>query len=316
MYPPFFFPQPPFAQFPGGIDLGTVMVLPTGANIIYLRSGGPQTYDSPSLTGRIVQTLSAALSQCRSGLSDTVLVLPGHSESVTDSTMLTNLVNGTKIIGFGTGSNMPVFRWTATGGAWNITKSDIVIHGLRLRLEGANGITKAINITGADCRVSGCDIEVASGAALKATIAMEIGSGADRTAVIGNVWRGTATHNVTDGIKIVSTPAQVRITDNEMVFSATAANGCIRVSAAATGLKILRNVCYNTMTASTASIRVDAVAADGVIADNYAGILTDGVASATGIDVSAGTSLVKCFQNFTSDEPRRSGALSPAVVAT
>jgi hypothetical protein len=295
-----------------------ITLLPPGSRIAaYVRSTGVQTGDDQFTASNLVPTLAAGLAKVRAGLGDTVAVLPGHSESVTDATMLTNLVAGTRIVGFGRGSNMPVFRWTATGSQWVLDDADVTITGLRLRLEGANGVVKAIVSTAADIGIYGCDIEVASGASNKATIALEIGAASHRFELIGNVFRGTATHNVTDGVKLVGVSDQVRITDNEMVFSATAANGLIDVTSAVTGLKVLRNVLDNTMTASTSCITVaTATAATGVFADNYCAILTDGTASATGILFPGSPSAtIKCFQNFCSDQPRLSGLLSP-VAAT
>src|SRR5688572_24258964 len=151
------FDPPVYNPHPAGVDLGNVMILPTGANIVYLRSTGPADYAPPALTGRIVPTLAAALRQCRSGRADTVLVLPGHSESVADATMLDNLVSGTRIIGYGRGSMQPVFRWTATASQWILNDADVLIRGLRLRMEGANGVVKALAWTGADCRIEACD---------------------------------------------------------------------------------------------------------------------------------------------------------------
>lgn len=310
------FPPPPFAAMPGGVDLGTVMVMPTGANVIYVRSTGPQSADPPALTGKIVATLAAGIAQCRSGLYDTVVCLPGHSESVSTSTMLSSLVAGTRIVGVGRGGNMPAFRWTATGSQWAISVADVLISGLRLRLEGANGVVKAINVTGADFRMQACDVEVASGAALKATIAVEIGTGATRAEIIGNRFRGSATHNVTDGVLVAAAVDGVTITDNVMQFSATAANGNIRVGAvAATNLDISRNRLANSHTASTACIALGAAAMTGICSDNRMSTINDGTANAQGITVGAGC-LVRFFENYSSDEAVKSGVITPAVVAT
>lgn len=306
------FPHPDFAGYPAGVDLGTVMVMPTGGNIIYLRSSGPADYDSPALTGRIVTTLAAALRQCRAGRADTVLVLPGHSESVADATMLDNLTQGTRIIGYGRGSIMPTFRWTATGSQWVLNDANVLIRGLRLRMEGADGVVKALAWTGADCRIEACDIEVASGAALKATIAIEIGSGATRAEIVGNRLRGSATHNVTDGILVAAAVDGVSITDNVGIFSATAANGNIRVSAAATNLDISRNRLFNTHTSSTACIAIGNVAATGICCDNRMATINDGTVTAQGL-IQGAASLVRAFENYSCDEPIKSGVLTPAA---
>lgn len=308
--------SPDLPQVSAGAGMKTpfgITLLPPGSRIAaYVRSTGAQSGDDPFTQLNLVPTLAAGLARVRPGMGDTVVVLPNHSESVTDATMLTGLQNDTRIVGYGRGGSMPTFRWTATAAQWAVTATDVTIQGLRLRLEGANGVVKAINVTGADFGLYGCDIEVASGASNKATIALELGTGADRFEVVGNVFRGTATHNVTDGVLIAGVSSNGRITDNEMVFSATAANGNIRVNAAALGVKILRNILYNTHTASTASLAVGAVAADGVIADNYAGTINNGT-NANQNFVLGATCLFRCFQNFGTDEPRTSGAVIPGA---
>ena len=193
----------------------------------FVRSTGAQSGDDPYVLSNLVTTLAAGLKRCRASMGDYVVVLPGHSESVVDGTMLTNLVAGTRVVGVGHGSIRPVFRWTATGSQWAVSVADVLFTGLNLRLEGANGVVKAILVTGANSILAFNKIQVASGATNKATIAIEYGAGADDFELIGNQFHGTETHNVTDGVKVVAACLGGRIEDNEMVFSATAANGLL-----------------------------------------------------------------------------------------
>jgi hypothetical protein len=311
------FPDMPRVNLGAGVKTDFALMLPPQARVAaYVRSTGPQNGDPPEIGTRILRTLAAGLKQCRAGMGDVVVVLPGHTENVTDATMLTNLVAGTRIIGLGSPrqDDAPVFRWTATAAQWAIAAKNVLISGLKLRLEGANGVVKAINITAPGVTLQGNVIEVASGATAKATIAVEVGSAALDCTIQGNYFYGTATHNVTDGIKVVgaTVPSRLRIIGNEMQFSATAANGLIHVTVAALQLSFLNNILYNTHTSSSATIAVDNVAADGVFAGNCSGVMNNGTVTAQGI-VFAGTATVKCFQNFTTDEPRVSGTLTPVA---
>lgn len=312
----FTIPRLPFIAAGYGVVLPHATVLPPGGRVAaYVRSTGPADYDDRFIADNMVATLAAGLARCRPGMGDIVYVLPGHSESGVGTTMMANLVAGTKIIGVGQGSAMPTFRWTATTDQWAIAAADVQISGLKLRLEGANGVVKAILVTAANLCMFNNEIQVASGAALKATIALELGAGSDGAIIASNFFYGTATHNVTDGIKVVSAVDRVRIVQNVMDFSATAANGNIHVTAAATKMQIAGNVVQNDHTASTAAIAVDAVAATGVIWDNYTSTINNGVATAQGITLGAGC-LMRAFQSFSSDEPVKSGVLTPVVVAT
>ncbi len=291
-----------------------ITLLPPGSRVAaYVRSTGLQTGDDQFVAQNLVTTLAAGLARVRTGLGDTVVVLPGHSESVTDATMLTNLVAGTRIVGFGRGSNMPVFRWTATASQWVLDDADVTVTGLRLRLEGANGVVKAINVTGADVGIYNCDIEVGSGASNKATIAIEIGTGADRFELCGNLIRGTIAGSVVNGILVAGVGTGARITDNEMFFATTvAAVGCVNITAAALNLKIARNIIQNTLATSETCISAGAVACTGSVWDNYCG--TEAGTPVSDIIELNANSLLRCFQNFGTDTKNTSGVLTPAVV--
>lgn len=313
-----FFGQLPSFAAGAGVKTPFGLLLPPGGNVAaYVRSTGAQDYDESAIKARLVPTLAQGLNKCRAGLGDTVVVLPGHSESVADATMLDNLRAGCNIVGIGQGSTKPTFRWTATGGKWLVDDANVRISGLKLQMEGANGVVKALEITASGFLLEDCDIEVASDATAKAAIAIEIGSGATHCTIRGNYLYGTETHNVTDGIKVVggTVPSDLKICGNVMLASATAANGLVHVTVAAKRVMIMGNTIYNTHTASTACVAVDAVAADGVIAYNNVATVNNGAASGQGITLGAGA-LFRAFQNFSSDEPVKSGVLAPVVVAT
>lgn len=291
-------------------------ILPSQGKIVaYVRATG-RNDDDPVVEALRVSTVASALTRCRSGFNDVIVVLPGHSENITSSTYLSSLVAGTTILGLGRGTNRAKLRLTATGAQLAVAVADVTIAGMRLELEGANGVVKAINVTGSNFNFFNNDVVLASGAALKATIGMELGDAAADAKIYANRFIGTATHNVTDGILIAHANAsRVEIRGNTMVASATAANGLIRVSAAALGLVIGGNVIQNTHTASTACIAFGNVACSGSCFDNYLATENDGTAASQGITFGAGA-LIRAFQNFSCDEPKKSGVLAPAAVAT
>jgi len=321
----------PLPFFTAGYGLKTpfgISLPPGGRVAAFVRGSGaggsastratfvPADYDDNYIIQNGVGTLYDGIQRCRAGRNDVVVVLEGHSETITDTTVLSGLKAGTKIVGSGNGSNMPTIRWTNTAASMLINANDVTLQGLRLRMEGANGITRAINVTGADCTIIDCDIEVASGAALKAAIGIELtNASAARFRFYKNKVRGTNTHNVTNFLLVSAAVDQPEISCNRMLASATAGNGLINFTAAATNVYVGWNTIYNQMTASTACIVFGNVAVDGVCEYNMCGILTDGVASATGLTFGA-AALIKCFENKCSDEPKKSGVLSPAVVAT
>ena len=302
----------------GGIQTPAVQLLPPAARIAgYVRSGGPADADDEEVKRRLFTTLAGALAQVRAGKGDTILVLPGHSENVTDATMLTNLVAGTRIIGVGSNrqSDAPVFRWTNTAGSWVVDDADVLIENLYLRMEGANGVVKAIDVTAAGFSLQNCHIQTASGASNKATIGVEIGAGADNCTISGNFIRGTATHNSANVVLVDGAVSNLRFVGNTAICSATAGNGILQVTAAALNMDISGNRLYNTHTSSTACIAFGNVACDGLCTHNVLGTKNNGVATAQGVTFGA-AALVLSAENYSVDEAAKSGVLTPAAVAT
>src|SRR6478735_8493726 len=109
------------------------------------------------------------------------------------------------------------------------------------------------------------------------------------------------------------TVTDVSISDNEFNAPAVALTGHITVTGAALGLKIFRNFMYNTAAVSQNCISLAAAASDGQISDNRFCVLFNGVASTLGISFGVG-SIVKCNQNYCSDQAQLSGILSPGPV--
>lgn len=296
----------------GGFRTPYGIILPPGGKVAaYVRSTGIQSNDDQFIQANWVSTLNAGLARVRSGLGDTVVCLPGHSESVTDSSFLSNLVAGTVIVGVGYGSNMPVFRWTAAGSQWALNKADVCISGLRLRLEGANGVTKAILVTAADNVIRDCDIEVSSGAANLASIALEVGAGATRFRLVRSKLRGLTGATV-DGVKIVSAVDGVEIGWCTAFFPGTETNGQIHVTAAATNLDFHDLRMANTVANSTVCVVYDDVACTGVLSDCRFSTLNNGTASSQGVAFGTGA-LIRVMECYSTDEPKKSGILAPTA---
>ena len=316
--PGFLHPNLPF-QAQGGVYTPHVQLLPPGSQVAaYVRSGGPVAGDDEEVKRRLYTTLAAALPLVRAGRGDTIVVLPGHSENVTDATMLDNLVAGTRIVGAGNPyqSDAPTFDWTNTAGEWTVDQNNVTIQGLRLTISGAAGVTKGIDITATGCTLAGNVIETAD-STNKATIAIEVGSGATFCTIANNYIYGSAGDDSTDVIKVVggTVPSHLRILGNKIECSATEINGLINVTVAALFIEIAYNILYNNEASSTACVVFGAVAADGTVHHNMMATLNNGVATAQGVIVGA-TAIVRCFENYSCDEPRVSGVLQPAAVAT
>lgn len=296
---------------------------PPGSRVFYVCNGS-RTGDDSQFTARLVggggsnSTLANALSMCRAGMQDTIYILPGHSENVTDATMLTGLVAGTRVIGLGypNRDDAPTFNFTATGSQWAVAAKNCLFAGLRLLMDGANGVVKAINVTASGTQFVNNWMRWSSGAANLATIALEVGSTATDFLFYGNTVRGVAAGVVTDGIKIVGAtpPSGYRIEKNKMHAAVTSATGLINVTVAALNGYIGYNTIENMTASSIAAITFGNVACDGECEYNNITVKSTGahVANTTGITIGAGC-LVGFHQNFSVNDPLKSGLLIPAA---
>jgi hypothetical protein len=311
---------PDLPMFTGtGIRTPTGMHIPLGKIACFLSSQGADYYNDSTIANiGCAATLSAALPQCRTGRADTILALPGHSESLTSATAFSGLVAGTKIVGIGRGTAQPTLRWVSTASiATNaaINVANVIIDGMYLRLEGYTPVAAPITVTGSDCLIRGCRIQVASASTYKCTTAISMGATttADRFTFINNQVFGIALQNVTDFIKIDGVIDGVVVRNNTIIASATAANGFVHVTDAATHLDICDNDMYNEHTSSTACIAFDNVAATGICYRNQMAVLSAaGASSTTGIIIGANC-LVKFNQNYNVDVKGFSGVLTPVV---
>lgn len=292
---------------------GTLSLEPAAEVVAYVRATQLANFSS-EVASKWVPDIASGLARCRSGRNDVVVLLQGHTENVT-STTFANLVAGTRIHGLGRGSNRPNLRWTATGSQLALNKADVVLTNCILRLEGAV-VAKAIAVTAADCAIAGCDIDTGSVASTNlATIGIEIGAGANRFEFRNNFVHSVADSGSTSVIKVAGVCEGAMICDNKIYAAvATAATiGVIDITAAATGLEIGNNIIQNRLAASQVGISVTgAVACTGIAYNNY-------IATEAGTPVSDGillnaASLLRFFQNFTTDTKNVSGLLSPTVV--
>lgn len=313
---PQFVPQLPAFNSGYGFRTPFGIILPPGGQVAaFVRSSGSQSQDDPVIASNLVQTLASGLARCRPGLGDTVVCLPGHSESVVDATMLNNLVAGTRIVGVGQGSAMPTFRWTAAASQWVLNDADVSVIGLRLRMEGFNGVTLPVDVSAADNVLAECDIEVASGAANLCVTALRLSAGADRFIFGSNYMRGVVAGVLTDGIVINAAVSNSKFYSCDMDFASGATTGNMRIAAAALGVRIFGCNMYNKTTGATTTtnIAVANVATEGLVSYNSFGCGGDGsvAPASTGIVFAGTNSLLRCIQNFSTPTKNTSGLLTP-----
>lgn len=78
-------------------------------------------------------TIDAAIGKCTANVGDTIVVMPGHAETITGAGGITADVAGIRIIGVGEGSYKPTVTFgTSVNTDINVTSANVLIRNLRL----------------------------------------------------------------------------------------------------------------------------------------------------------------------------------------
>ncbi len=97
---------------------------------------------------RFYATIDAAIGACTANAGDMILVLPGHTEAVT-STSIAHDVAGIQIIGLGSGSMKPTLTFGATNSRINVSAADGVWKNFRWTAGVGDVVTAVLHATAA-----------------------------------------------------------------------------------------------------------------------------------------------------------------------
>lgn len=251
------------------------IVGPNGGDVIYVCSLGVQNGIQDDIASRLYLTLGAAMNVCQPNQGWTIVVLPGHVESVTTTP---TFVAGVTIVGIGNGEERPTFNWTTAASQWSIGVNNVKIINcvLNFAATASTTTTKAITIAGTSCRISGCRIIMATSSTQLATVGVELTTGADKF-VFGadndseegfNIVYSPSTAAVTSPIKLTNAVDNVIINNN--IFNnglGTTGGSNITMTTAPTNITIKYNDFYNTIASSTTAL-VGVASATGSVAFN------------------------------------------------
>jgi hypothetical protein len=302
-----------------GLGFGTYAgtIIPPQNRVQFVRSTGAADTDPDWLKEVVVKTEAEALAKCVAGAGDYVFLLPGHSVTVSTD-LMDNLVAGTRIIGLGNPDqdDAPTWTWGAAADNVDLDAKNVLVQGVRMMMNGDNNITEAISVSKAGIKLIGNYIVTGTGASADCAKAIDVESGATNFLFQGNTVHQTG-GTTTSVLALAAVVDSVRILDNDMtIIGSAAGTGIVAITAAVTNVRIQRNIMRQLHASSTACISIADVASSGIISHNMMETLNDGTASSQGI-LFAGTTTttIKCFQNYSSDEPGTSGLLGP-VAAT
>lgn len=207
--------------------------LPPGGRVAaYVRSTGVQSQDDEQTRRLLVTTLNSGLARCRSAKGDVVVVLPGHSESISSADAMSSLVAGTRIIGTGAGTLRPTFTWTAAGATFLFDVANVSLSGCILKMaDAANGgvtVAAPITVSAAGCSITNCQIFFGDDANDIVTIGITTTAAADDFLFAGNDCFGATAAECTTFMRLVGADRAKLISNRIVGATSNAAIGLIQ----------------------------------------------------------------------------------------
>lgn len=306
-------------NFFGPVALPGYVLSPTGGIIRYVHASGAVGLDQlPAGMADIFDTaIDLALQKCRDNRGDQVIVLPGHTESITGAAGLPSMKSGVTILGIGNGDERPTINWTAAASNVALAKNNVRFENLILNFAATAAITvtEAITITGTrNTFAKNSLIFGAAGGTQNATCGIKVSTGAHRTRIEDNEIWSAPDAATTDHFLVSAAVDRFMFRRNYGSGGPAGANGLLRFSAAATNILVDENFLENTLAgANSTAVFVGFAGLTGQFPWNALSVQNNGTAASQGIIVPGNA---RANQTFTSDEAGKSGALSPAVVAT
>lgn len=295
--------------FSGGVSIFGLPILNTyTGKVFWVDSGIGSNNNSGKTKEKPFKTLAYAISKCRSGAGDVIMINPGHIEDLTSAGAINCDKGGISIIGLGNGSDRPTFTAKTTANAtFAVSANNVYIANIRVTTDVDELIT-FFNVTGANCQLVAVDyFETASN---KNCISFLTTSTSASGLVLRDCVHVTANapNSNAPWIKIVGGNG-ARIMDNQFYVTMTnnaGSNAIGVVTTAATNILIKNNVCVVSGGANSVPIALVA-STTGFVVGNY-------VASPK-TNIAGSIAIASCFGalNYASHTVNRNGILDPVA---
>jgi hypothetical protein len=161
-------------------------------------------------------SIDYAIGRCTASRGDLIMVMPGHSETISAAAGLVADVAGVAIVGVGTGSLQPQIRFTAEAADIDITAANVTFYNIRFTAAFAD-VASAIDIGAAAHNLSflSCTFDEEASAENYVVVA-NIADGADGLWVEDCEYRGNDASN-DHFLEFAGTHENVRIINNRMI---------------------------------------------------------------------------------------------------
>lgn len=205
--------------------------------------GRGQTPDAP------FATIDYAVGKCTANQGDLILVLPGHSESVTAAGGLDLDVAGITIQGIGTGRARPTITLsTATTADVDVDAAKVTLRNVVLDMTGVDAVAAGLDVNAADFTLEDCDVILATASA-QAVLGVVGDANADRLTIRRCRFTGSGDAGTTCAVSLTGEDDTL-IEDCVFVGAYSSAVGAIRSVTTANVRCIIRDCLIQNLTAS------------------------------------------------------------------
>lgn len=271
----------------------------------------------PDGVSAVYNTLALASAACVANRGDVIMVMAGHTETISSSTALTLSTAGVTIIGLGLGSLRPTFTLdTAATARINVTAANVAFRNCIFIANFADIATCFLLTTAPGFSVKGCEFrDTTSVLNFIAIVTTTVAVNADGLEFSGNRLKILGITAATTPIKVVGTMDRIIINDNFITKAVLNNTSCLLAHAAlvVTNLEMARNRVFSANTDSATGaflITTSSTTNSGMVYDNY----VQGLDVAAALLVTAG-SLYGMFNNLYDGDADASGFVLPAIGA-
>lgn len=287
------------------------VIPPTSGSIFFVHSGTGNASFSGTDAARPLPTVDAAINLTTASKGDIIIVMPGHSESISGSgaSSITADVAGVAIIGLGWGNLRPLITLHTTGTFITVSANNVLLKNLRIATD-VDAVVKCFSITGAGVTLDAVDfVETAACAALQFVLTT---AAADDLTIQNCSWvqTQTAATALQEWIKLVGTD-RARIINNfanlKGFATSNPANGVIvGGTTAANDVYIEGNRFISTNSTGTIPL--------SLLANTTGYVANNGVASGK-TAIAGQVAIANCYgyNNYANNTVNTSGLLDPVV---
>lgn len=164
--------------------------LMTVGQVFFVDSGHDQAADAVGhgSVEKPYATIDYAIGKCIANNSDHIVVMPGHTETVSGASAVLADVAGVTVVGVGYGAARPALSFTATASTFDITAASFVMSNFLLTGD-VDAIVTMLNVSAADCRLLNIETRDVTG---QMTDCITSDANADRLLIDGWIHRGAA----------------------------------------------------------------------------------------------------------------------------